>query len=115
MKSLSALLCVAVAASACTPHMQEQWDYAWSKQKQNWYARDRAQDFRDLFGISSLYKGYGQDERAQDERICLHPNGQRRVTTQGGVNDQYDYTWCVLQPYEPADGMGQRLDGRPRG
>lgn len=113
MKSVFALLCVAMAASACTPHMQEQWDYAWYKQKKNWYARDRGQDFKDLFGVSALYDSHERQEEQADQRVCFHPNSQRRVVMQDGVADRMDYTWCVLQPYENDEGLGQRLDGRP--
>jgi hypothetical protein len=110
------LLIAAVTLAACTPALQDRVNEAWAHDVNNWNARDRGQDFIDFFGLSAFRKSTpsGQ-EQAADQRTCFHPNSQRRVMVQDGVSDRYDYRWCVLQPYEPADGNGQRLDGRPQG
>lgn len=105
------LLMAGAVLAGCTPQMQEDINYAWFKEQQRWNARDRTQDFRDLFAVDEVYPSYAHQEREADREVCFHPNSQRRVVTQNGVSDQIDYTWCVLQPYD--DTLGQRLDGRP--
>lgn len=99
--------------TACTPAMRENINYAYFKEQQRWNGSDRWQDFKDLFDFERLYNSYGYQEAQANKEICRHPNQNRRVTTQGNVEDGVEYTECAVQP-GPAEPMGQRLTGRPR-
>jgi hypothetical protein len=105
-------VCLVMGVTGCTPYMREQIDYAIYKERQRWAARDRLQDTKDFFDFDRTVNSFSHQEREAEKRICFHPDSQRRVTMQDGVNDRVNYTWCVMQPYD-GEGMGQRMQGRP--
>lgn len=64
-----------------------------------------------LTGFSELFPSPSQQEVANEEKICMHPNTRTRVLVQDGVSDEVEYRQCPLAPY--SDDMGQRMGRRP--
>lgn len=101
-----------MGVAGCTPHLREELDYAYRKEMQRWGASDRFQDTKDFFDFDRVVNSFSLQEKQAEREVCFHPNAERRVTTQNGISDRVDYTWCVMQPYD-GEGMGQRVGGRP--
>lgn len=50
-------------------------------------------------------------EQQAEQRICLHHNGENRITQEDGVSDALVYRRCALAPYP--ETMGARMENRP--
>ncbi|MCP5405726.1 MAG: hypothetical protein H6922_05855 [Pseudomonadaceae bacterium] len=112
MMRVFSLLIAVTALGGCTQAMQEQLDYAIYKDMQRWQARDRVQDFRDMFALDEIYPTYAYLEREEGKELCFHRNAVKRVVMEDGISDAASYTWCPMDPYD--NDAGQRMVGRPQ-
>ncbi|NBX86784.1 MAG: hypothetical protein EBQ80_06110 [Proteobacteria bacterium] len=78
----------------------------------------KGHSWRDTAGEASgwyeLFPPPSRREAMAERELCLHTNGENRVTTQTGVSDKLAYRRCVLAPYGDArNAGGVRMRHRP--
>lgn len=95
----------------------------WVSEENKYYMRKEWEEFkghnwRETTGeVSGWYALFPPPERREamaERELCLHTNGENRVTTQTGVSDKLGYRRCVLAPYGDArNAGGVRMRHRP--
>jgi hypothetical protein len=84
--------------SACTPEINRFAASEWQDVKSFEYRKTLAR----ASGIGEVFPNNEKRAAALDQRLCVHPEGERRTITINGVNDQQYYRRCTLMPYPKA-------------